>query len=278
MSTRGDCPVRQRVQSVRLAEPLDDVPVDFFAMMNPPITVDSFAPVDPFASIDHPAPRGPTNLPYVPDSGVATLAGGVPTSSSVSTSRVVDETLSRQFLHLIQNAVRSVGHVFETPISRLLISNGVRTFSGSFSGAPNEAEDWLHDTERRMDELCLEPYMKYLGVVSVLYGNAYTWWESIVSSIPADCLTWEFFKERFWSRFIGERYMREIRQRFQNLVQGDTSVLEYEIEFLSLLRYGSCLVPTEKDKCRKFALGLQYELFGRDDTEACEDNARLGLT
>ncbi|KAK8981917.1 hypothetical protein V6N11_072906 [Hibiscus sabdariffa] len=111
-----------------------------------------------------------------------------------------------------------------------------------------------------MDQLCLESSRKYLGAVSMLYGNVYTWWESVASSVPADRLTWEFFKEHFRSCFIVERYMREMRQRFQNLVQGGRTVSEYENEFLSLLRYGSSLVPTEKDKCRKFALGLRYEL------------------
>ena len=82
-----------------------------------------------------------------------------------------------------------------------------------------------------------------------MYGNAYTWWESVASSVPTDRLTWEFFKERFQSRYIGERYLREMLQRFQDLVQGDKSVSMYEIEFLRLLKYDSCLVPTEKEKC-----------------------------
>ncbi|KAK8987592.1 hypothetical protein V6N11_027338 [Hibiscus sabdariffa] len=194
MSTRGDHPVRRRVRPVRLAEPLDYVPVDSPTPVNPSVPIDFSAPVDPRVSVDPPVhrdPSVPTDLLHVPDSGLATPAGGASTSCPELVTGVIDGTLSRQFLHLIQSVVRVADTVPETPISRTLISNGVRTFSGSSSGASTEAEAWLHDTER------------------------------LVSSVLADRLTWEFFKERFQSRNI---------------------------------------VPTEKDKCRKFTLGLRYEL------------------
>ncbi|KAL4353738.1 hypothetical protein GQ457_06G012790 [Hibiscus cannabinus] len=173
MSTREDCHVRRRVRPVRLAEPLDDVPVDSSAPLNPPTSY------DPYSSVDPPAPRGPpipTDLPHVPNSGLATPAVGASTPCSESITGVIDGTMSRQFLHLIQSVVRVAGTIPETSISRTLISNGVRTFSSSSDGALTKAEAWLRDTERRMDELCLEPSQKYLGDVSMLYGNAYTWW------------------------------------------------------------------------------------------------------
>ncbi|XP_039039931.1 uncharacterized protein LOC120178034 [Hibiscus syriacus] len=94
----------------------------------------------------------------------------------------------------------------------------------------------------------------------MLDGNAHTWWESVVSSVPADRLTWDFFKERFRKRFLRERYLAKRRQQFQDLVHGDVSVSEYKMEFLKPLKYGASLVPTERDKCHKFALGLIYEL------------------
>ncbi|KAL4354924.1 hypothetical protein GQ457_06G011430 [Hibiscus cannabinus] len=117
MSIRGEGHVSRGVRPVRLVEPLDDVPVDSSAPVNPPTSDDTYASVDP------PTPRGPpipADLPHVPNSGLATPA----------------------------SAVKVVGTVPETPISRTLISNGVRTFSGSYGGAPAEAEAWLHDTER----------------------------------------------------------------------------------------------------------------------------------
>ncbi|KAK8500870.1 hypothetical protein V6N12_019869 [Hibiscus sabdariffa] len=94
----------------------------------------------------------------------------------------------------------------------------------------------------------------------MLDGNAHVWWESIVTSVSADRLTWEFFRDRFKSRFIGERFLRRMKQEFQNLRQGSRTVAEYELEFLRLLQYGSSLVPTEADRCQKFREGLRIDI------------------
>ncbi|KAE8690557.1 Detected protein of unknown function [Hibiscus syriacus] len=144
---------------------------------------------------------------------------------SESTGVALDENFSRQFLQLINGAVRATGVVSEVHISQTLIANGVRTFGGKIGGAPTEAEDWLQDTERRMDQLGLDSTKRYLGAVAML----------------------------------DERYLAQRRQQCQDLVQGDMTVSEYEIEFLKLLKYGFSMVPTERDRCRKFALGLRYE-------------------
>ncbi|KAK8558553.1 hypothetical protein V6N12_041854 [Hibiscus sabdariffa] len=111
-----------------------------------------------------------------------------------------------------------------------------------------------------MDQLGFDPAKKYQGAVSMLDGNAHVWWESVVTSVPADRLTWEFFRDRFKSRFIGERFLRRMKQEFQNLRQGSRSVAEYELEFMRLLQYGSSLVPTESDRCQKFREGLRIDI------------------
>ena len=160
---------------------------------------------------------------------------------------ILDENLGRQFLQIIQGAVRASGSIPEVPISQILIANGVRTFSGLLVGAPTDAEEWLNDSERRMDQLGLDPAKRYLGAVSMLDGYAHTWWESVVISVPASRLTWDFFKERFRSRFIGERFLRQRQQEFESLVQGDKTFAEYELKFLRLLKYGANLVPTKVD-------------------------------
>ncbi|KAL4313313.1 hypothetical protein GQ457_01G018870 [Hibiscus cannabinus] len=263
MSTRRGRPVCKRGQPVRFTELLDDTYVVSLAPVNPSTLLDPPAPVNPPTPVDPPAPRGPSipsNPPPFPIPGMATPAGGAPNYGSEPLAGVVDETLSIQFFHLIQSVVRIVGAIPETHISKTMISNGVRTFSGPTSGAPNEADEWFHDTEQHIEQSSLESSRRYLGYVSMLYGNAHTWWELVATSVSTDRLTYEFFKERFQSRFIGERYMREMRHRFQYLLQGGRTASEYETEFLSRLRYGTCSVPIEKYKCRKFALGLMYEL------------------
>ncbi|KAK8534011.1 hypothetical protein V6N12_047411 [Hibiscus sabdariffa] len=129
---------------------------------------------DPPPPVDPPAPE----VPHVPRG-------------------LFDENLDRQFLQLIQGAVRAANVVPEVPISQTLISSGVRTFTSSPDGAPTDAEDWLRDTERRMDQLGFDPAKKYQGAVSMLDGNAHVWWESVVTIVPDKCLLALYFRMIF---------------------------------------------------------------------------------
>ncbi|KAK8976607.1 hypothetical protein V6N11_057207 [Hibiscus sabdariffa] len=246
---RGRRPARARGRPARYADPVDDPLPDL-----PP-------PADPPAPEVPPVPRGQsaaTDPPPAPGIDVTTPVRGASAVGSQPAAGLFDESLGRQFLQLIQGAVRASHPV--VPISQTLISNGVRIFVGSPDGAPTDAESWLRDTERRMDQLGLDPAKKYLGAVSMLDDYARIWWESVISSVPAERLTWEFFRDRFKSRFVGERFLRQMRQEFQRLRQGSRTVAEYELEFLRLLQYGSSLVPTEADRCQKFREVLRIEI------------------
>ena len=70
--------------------------------------------------------------PSVPVNHTVSVGHSVPTDI-LSTS--VDEAMSRQLLHLIQNVVRASVVISEILIFRILISTGVRTFSGFSDGA-----------------------------------------------------------------------------------------------------------------------------------------------
>ncbi|KAK8623010.1 hypothetical protein V6N13_117906 [Hibiscus sabdariffa] len=165
---RGRLPARARGRPASYADPVDDHLPDLPPLANP------LAPEVP------PVPRGQTaatDPPPAPSINVTTPVRGA------------------QFLQLIQEAIRA-SHP-EVPISQTLISNGVRIFVGSPDGAPTDAKGWLCDTERWMDQLVLEPTRKYLGAVSMLDDYARIWWESVISSVPAERLTWDFFRDRF---------------------------------------------------------------------------------
>ncbi|KAK8639770.1 hypothetical protein V6N13_138140 [Hibiscus sabdariffa] len=248
-----------RGRPVRFSDPIDDTTVD------PPVPTAPPATSGPSIAVDPDAPSGQSAPVAPPSSGVGmtTPVRGRPVPEPGSVTGVIDETMSRQFLQLIQGVVRASGVVSEVPISQTLIANRVKTFSGSLCGAPTEAESWLYDTERRVDQLGFDSTKRYLGVVSMLDGNARIWWDSIVSSVPPERLTWDFFKERFKNRYLGERFLKERRQAFKDLVQGSMTVAEYELQFLDLLRYGTGLVSTEKDRCDKFLEGLRIGIRDR---------------
>ncbi|KAK8558552.1 hypothetical protein V6N12_041853 [Hibiscus sabdariffa] len=117
MSTRrGRRPARARGRPARYADPID-VPIP-----DPP------PPDDPPAPEVPPVPRGQTaatDPPPAPSIDVTTPVRGASAVGPQPVAGLFDENLGRQFLQLIQGAVRAANVVPEVPISQTLISSGV---------------------------------------------------------------------------------------------------------------------------------------------------------
>ncbi|KAE8693084.1 UDP-Glycosyltransferase superfamily protein isoform 1 [Hibiscus syriacus] len=157
---------------------------------------------------------------------------------------VNEDVINRAIFRMFQRAARAPSNMIAVDISNSLVAAGVVPFEGITSGPPTDAEYWLEDTERIMDEIDLGPEKKLKGALTMLKKETFRWWQSISGSIPRNQLTWDLFKTRFRSRYIGERYLQERRQEFQNLEQGNMSVMDYEVEFIRLSRYAHGLVDT----------------------------------
>ncbi|KAE8683154.1 serine/threonine-protein phosphatase 7 long form-like protein [Hibiscus syriacus] len=76
----------------------------------------------------------------------------------------------------------------------------------------------------------------------------------------SDQLTWSLFLDEFKNKYIGDQFIRQMKQNFLNLKQMNCSVYEYECEFNKLSRFASKLVPTEKESCEWFVEGLRPRL------------------
>ena len=50
------------------------------------------------------------------------------------------------------------------------------------------------------------------------------------------------------------------RSEFLQLVQGSLTVEEYEKKFLDLSRFATSVVGNERERCRRFEEGLQFEI------------------
>ena len=132
---RGRRPSRGRGRSARFTDPVEDI------AGNPPVSTGPavHAGQDTTAGI-----------------GMTTPVREAPGSSSGPATGFTDEAFGRQFMQMMQGAIRAAGVVPDIPISQILITNGARTFEGPIGAAPMEAEDWLQDVERRMDDLSME--------------------------------------------------------------------------------------------------------------------------
>ncbi|PKU64931.1 hypothetical protein MA16_Dca004546 [Dendrobium catenatum] len=50
---------------------------------------------------------------------------------------------------------------------------------------------------------------------------------------------------------------RSMQDKFNRLVQGDGTIIEYEAEFTMLSRYASHLIPNTEEKFHRFLCGLR---------------------
>ena len=108
-----------------------------------------------------------------------------------------------------------------------------------------DAEDWVADTERKLNTVgcCDEEKVRY--ATHLLTGPAASWWEAIVATLPADhVVTWEEFKKRFREAHVPESIMELKRREFENLRQNELS------------RYALDEVDTEEKRKKRFMKGL----------------------
>ncbi|KAA3473530.1 RNA replication [Gossypium australe] len=62
---------------------------------------------------------------------------------------------------------------------------------------PERAEFWLKNTIRVFDELSCTPIECLKCAISLLRGTTYQWWNTLVSVVPRERVTWEFFQTEF---------------------------------------------------------------------------------
>ncbi|KAA3469596.1 Protein MCM10 [Gossypium australe] len=122
------------------------------------------------------------------------------------------------------------------PIDKIQ-KQGAEKFQASKDDDPERAKSWLENTIRVFDELLctLEECIKC--AVSLLRDSAYQWWNTLVSVVPRERVSLEFFQEEFWKKYISQRFIYQKRKEFLELKQGRITVTEYEREFIRLSKY-----------------------------------------
>ncbi|XP_070017757.1 uncharacterized protein [Nicotiana sylvestris] len=88
-------------------------------------------------------------------------------------------------------------------------------------------------------------------------GEAFTWWEAyerrrLAGAAP---LTWKEFSTLFLEKWIPLSQREELRRQFEWLRQGDMTVSQYEARFSELARYALWIVPTDRERIKRFVDG-----------------------
>ncbi|XP_028124943.1 uncharacterized protein LOC114321905 [Camellia sinensis] len=88
-----------------------------------------------------------------------------------------------------------------------------------------------------------------------LDDDARRWWMMVRESNPG--LTWARFLELFYNKHFPLSVRNRKTTEFQNLTQGNKTVVEYDRAFTELARYAPHMVDDDYRKARKFESGLR---------------------
>ncbi|KAG8473151.1 hypothetical protein CXB51_035096 [Gossypium anomalum] len=141
------------------------------------------------------------------------------------------------------------------PVDRIR-KHGATEFKATESDEAEQAEFWLDNTIRVFDKLSCTPDECLKCAISLLHNSAYYWWNTLVSVVPKERVTWEFFQTEFRKKYISQGFIDQKRKEFLELNQGSMSVTDYERKFVRLSRYAQECVSSEAIMCKRFEDGL----------------------
>ncbi|KAK1649890.1 hypothetical protein QYE76_067695 [Lolium multiflorum] len=132
-----------------------------------------------------------------------------------------------------------------------------KPISFAYAPEPMDAEDWLMDTERKLNTVGCNDQEKVCYAAHLLCGPAASWWDNIVAIYSAGkVFTWEEFARKFRESHVPESIVELKRREFESLEQKDKAILTYVREFSKLSRYAVDEVNTEDKKKKRFLRGL----------------------
>ena len=131
-------------------------------------------------------------------------------------------------------------------------------FEGSTD--PLEAEEWLTSLQTILDFMNLMEQEKVLCASYVLKKDARYWWETVVIRRNVAMMTWNEFLGEFNAKYYDTVGLRAQQNEFNNLKQGDMTVMEACRKFDRLARLCPQLVPTEMERVRRMLVMFRPEI------------------
>ncbi|XP_070039603.1 uncharacterized protein [Nicotiana tomentosiformis] len=79
-------------------------------------------------------------------------------------------------------------------------------------------------------------------------------------SVDVAPLSWNGFSVLFLEKFVPSTHREELRRQFEQLRQEGMFLTQYEMRFFELARHAVWLVPSERERIRRYIDGLSYPL------------------
>ncbi|KAA3460964.1 DNA/RNA polymerases superfamily protein [Gossypium australe] len=164
--------------------------------------VESVAPVP----VQGTAPEGSQPAASNPEEGVKQAFYTVQPPLNLNTPPVASVVLS------IVNPER----VSKPPVDRIR-KYGAQEFRAEDDDDVERAEFWLDNTIHVFEELSCTPDECLKCAISLLRDFAYYWWNSLVSVVLKERVTWDFFQMEFRKKYISQRFIDSKRKEFLEL-------------------------------------------------------------
>ncbi|KAA3479902.1 Hexaprenyldihydroxybenzoate methyltransferase, mitochondrial-like protein [Gossypium australe] len=147
----------------------------------------------------------------------------------------------------------------KSPVDKIC-KYGAEEFRATKDDGAEKVEFWIENTIRAFDEMSLTPEECIKCVVSLLRDAAYQWWKTLISVVPRERVTWDFFQSEFRKKYISKRFVDQKRREFLELKQGRMTVSKYEQEFMRLSQYARDCISSEAIMCKRFEDGLNEDI------------------
>jgi hypothetical protein len=175
----------------------------------------------------------------------------------VEERRQRDQEVQNMFMHHIISQNREQGRDNGGRGVSLSDFQNTRLLSFVSTAKPMDAENWLRDTERKLDVVGSNDEEKLQYTSYMLTGPAACWWETVLTMKPAGTvISWAEFKGRFRNTHVPDSIMELKRREFESVLQNDFPILQYVREFSELSRYAPDEVDTEEKRVKRFMKGL----------------------
>ena len=131
-----------------------------------------------------------------------------------------------------------------------------------FEGKPDPpiSERWLNSVRTIFDTMNVPLNYRIEFATFLFEGDAEAWWDLIEDHRAVRNMNWDEFEQFFQENHVTGDYRLPIVSAFQDLVQGDMMVSEYQTKFIELSRYCPNLVADDEERCVKFREGLRQNI------------------
>ncbi|KAA3480324.1 Protein MCM10 [Gossypium australe] len=140
------------------------------------------------------------------------------------------------------------------PVDRIR-KHGAQEFRAEDDDDGEPVEFWLDNTIRVFEELFCTPDECLKCAISLFRDSAYYWWNTLVSVVPKERVTWDFFQTEFCKKYISQCFIDSKCKEFLELKQGRMTR-----NFVRLSRYAHECVSSEVAMCWRFEDGLNEDI------------------